>query len=131
MRRALKSTLGMVCVGALLLAGGCGRARRGHDYTVRGLLVQPPGVSSSVYVYHEAIDDWVGRDGQMEGMDAMAMSYPVAKGVSLEGLQANDKVELTVHADWRSDTPVEITRIRKLPSDTKLDFRAAKPPRNP
>ena len=130
MRRALKPTLGVACVGILLLAGGCGRARQGHDYTVRGMLVQPPSSQTGLYLYHEAIDDWVGRDGKVEGMDAMAMTYPVASGVSLAGLQANDKVEVTVHADWQSDQPVEVIRIRKLPPDTKLVFRAAKP-RNP
>jgi copper binding protein CusF len=131
MRIALKSTFGVVCAGALLLAGACGRTRQGHDYTVRGLLVQPPGSGSGVYLYHQAIDDWVGRDGKVAGMDAMAMQYPVAPGVSLAGFHANDKVEITVHSDWQSDTPVEVIRIRKLPPDTKLVFRAAKPPRNP
>ena len=130
MRRALKSMLGIACAGALVMAGGCGR-QGGRDYTVRGMLVQPPSSQTGLYLYHEAIDDWAGRDGKVDGMDAMAMSYPVAHGVSLAGLQANDKVEVTVHADWQSDQPVEVTRIRKLPPDTKLVFRAAKPPRNP
>jgi hypothetical protein len=130
MRRALKSILGVACVGALLLAGGCVRARQGHDYTVRGMLIQPPSAQNGVYLFHEAIDDWVGRDGKVEGMDAMAMPYPVAQGVSLDGLRINDKVEITVHADWQSDRPVEITRIRKLPPDIKLVFRAAKPARS-
>ena len=131
MRRALKSTLGIVCAAAMLAAGACGRSRQGHDYTVRGLLVQAPDGRAGLYLFHEAIDDWVGRDGKVEGMDAMAMPYPVARGVSLAGLQPNDKVEITIHADWRSDKPVEVTRIRKLPPETQLVFRAAKPPRNP
>jgi Cu/Ag efflux protein CusF len=130
MRKALKSTLEIACAGALLLAAGCGRSGQGHDYTVRGLLVQAPDSRAGLYLYHEAIDDWVGRDGKLEGMDAMAMPYPVAPGVSLDGIKANDKVEITIHADWQSDTPVEVTRVRKLSPDTQLVFRAAKPPRS-
>ena len=62
-------------------------------------------------------------------MDSMAMPFPVAKGVPLEGLAANDKVEITLHVDWEADSPVEITRLRKLPPDTKLVFREARPSR--
>ena len=62
-------------------------------HTVRAQVVQPPGAASDLYIYHEAIDDWVSRDGKMEGMDAMAMSYPVARGVPLAGIQANDIIE--------------------------------------
>jgi len=130
MRRALKRRVALS--GAfLLLAAGCDqRQLKGRDYTVHAQVVQPPGSASDLYIYHEAIDDWVNRDGKMEGMDAMAMSYPVARGVPLAGIQANDKVEVTVHVDWSADTPAEITRVRKLPPDTQLVFRAAKPPRN-
>jgi len=130
MRRALKRSLvlGGAC---LLLAAGCGQRRQsGRDYTVRAQVVQPPD-ANGLYIYHEAIDDWVSRDGKVEGMDTMAMPFPVAKGVPLAGIQANDKVAVTMHVDWNAETPVEITRVRKLPPDTRLVFRAAKPPRNP
>jgi Cu/Ag efflux protein CusF len=131
LRRALKPYLALACVAALLPAVACGRARKGHDYTVRAMVVQPPDPSTGLYIYHEAIDNWVGHDGKVEGMDPMAMPFPVAQGVSLSGLQANDKVEVTLHADWEADTPVQITSVRKLSPDTKLEFRAAKPPQNP
>ena len=126
MRRALKKSLAFA---VLLLAVGCGQeATQGRDYTVRAQVVQPPDPAIGLYLYHEAIDDWMSRSGEVEGMDPMAMPFPVAKDVPLGNVQANDKVEVTLHVDWDADTPVEITRVRELPPDTQLVFRQAKPP---
>ena len=133
MRRALKSgqTLAFIL---LLLAAGCGT--KGRNYTVRALVVQAPDANNVVaksagglYLYHEPIDDWVGRDGKRDGMDTMAMPFPVAAGVPLAGVTANDKVEVTLHVDWTADRAIEITRLRKLPANTRLVFRSARPAR--
>ena len=130
MRRALKSDLAPGLI-LLLLVAGCGA--RGRDYTMRALVVQAPGTAGnpggSLYLYHEPIDDWVGRDGKRDGMDTMAMPFPVAGGVPLSGVVANDKVEVTLHVDWTADRAIEITRLRKLPADTRLVFRSARPGR--
>jgi hypothetical protein len=134
MRRTIQRNLTLACGVLLISAIGCGPKAEtetgGHDYTVRGQVTQPPE-ASSLYIYHEAIDDWVGRGGKVEGMDTMLMPFPVAQGVPLEGIQRNDKVEVKLHVDWAADNPVEIREIRELPPDTKLEFRAAKPPKNP
>lgn len=125
----LKAAFVLTCFAALLAVAGCGGGS-GRDYTVRAQVVKPPdNPAEGLYLYHEAIDDWMGRSGEVEGMDPMAMPFPVAKDVPLEGLAANDKVEITLHVDWEADSPVEITRLRKLPPDTKLVFREAKPSR--
>ena len=134
MRRELKQSLALA--GAVLLLGaGCGEGvQSGRDYTVRAQVVQAPdpaNPAAGLYLYHEAIDNWMSRDGKVDGMDPMAMPFSVAKGVSLAGIRANDKVEVTLQVDWEADPPVGIVALRKLPPDTKLEFRAAKPPRNP
>ncbi|HEX7183469.1 MAG TPA: copper-binding protein [Thermoanaerobaculia bacterium] len=105
----------------------------GRTYTVRGQVTQlpdPANPGSGIYISHEAIDDYVGRSGEVEGMDSMNMPFPVGAGVSLEGIQPADVVEFDLHVDWESERPVEITRIRELPASTKLDFRAAEPDKN-
>lgn len=103
----------------------------GRTYTVRGQVTQlpdPASPGSGIYISHEAIDDYVNRSGEVEGMDPMNMPFPVKAGVSLDGIQPADVVEFDLHVDWQSEeTPVEITRIRELPAGTKLDFRAAEP----
>lgn len=131
MRRELKQCLALAGGAVLLLAAGCGeKPPAGRNYTVRAQVVQPPNPATGLYIYHEAIDDWVSRDGKMDGMDPMAMPFPLAQGVPLAGIQANDKVEVTLHVNWDAEAPVEITRVRELPPNTKLTFRAAKPPRS-
>lgn len=115
-----------------LLAAGCsgrtGKEPAGHTYTVKARVAQLPYQGSGLYLEHEAIDDYRGRSGKVEGMHPMTMPFPLAEGVSLEGIQPNDIVEFQLHVDWESDLPVQITAIRELPPDTALDFRAAKPP---
>lgn len=114
-----------------LLAAGCGSPKggdAGHTYTVKARVAQLPYQGGGLYLEHEAIDDYRGRSGKVEGMHPMTMPFPLAEGVSLEGIQPNDIVEFQLHVDWKADLPVQITTIRELPPDTRLDFRAAKPP---
>lgn len=134
--KGLNTTVQAVFLAALMVVAGCAEQQEqqsGRDYTVRGQVRQLPRpanpAAGGFFVSHEAIDDWVGRDGKVVGMDPMMMSFEVAEGVSLEGLQRGDMIEFTLHVDWRASTPVEITAIRKLPPGTKLVFREAKPPR--
>ena len=117
-----------------LLAAGCGgrgeEKAGGNTYTVRGRVVQLPSQGSGLYLEHEAIDNYVARSGKVEGMDSMTMPFPVAKDVPLEGIQPDDIVEVQLHIDWAAEErPVEITGIRELPRDTRLDFRLAQPPK--
>ena len=114
-----------------LLAAGCsGRAEEGtagHDYTVRARVAQLPYQGSGLYLEHEAVDNWVGRSGKVEGMHPMTMPFPLAEGLSLEGIQRDDIVEVQLHVDWEAERQVEITAIRELPPGTRLDFRPAQP----
>ena len=117
---------------------GCGPGRApesggqtGRTYKVRAQVTQlpdPANPGSGLYLQHEAVDDFVDREGKTVGMDPMNMPFPVAAGVSLEGIAPADYVEIDLHVDWQADSPVAITRIRKLPPDTRLVFRAAEPP---
>lgn len=115
-----------------LLAAGCAgpaeeKPTTGHTYTVRARVQQLPVQGGGLYLTHEAIDDWVGRSGKVEGMSTMTMPFPVARGVSLKGIEPDDVVEFELHVDWETDEAVEITAIRELPRETRLDFREARP----
>jgi len=119
-------------IGLMLLALlGCGAAR-GRDYVVRGRVAElpdPHDPASGFQVSHEAVDDFVGRDGQRTGMDPMTMGFPLAPGVSLKGLLVGDPIRFVLHIDWSAEPTVRITRIRKLPPGTPIVFRAAEPGR--
>jgi len=105
-----------------------GSSDSGRTYTTRGQVVQlPDPTNPGLTLNHEAVDQFMDRQGEIVGMDPMSMSYPVAKSLSLEGIQVGDVVEFKWHVDWNTEPAVEIVEVHKLPAGTKLDFRAAKP----
>lgn len=111
-----------------------GRDGSGRTHTVRGQVTQlpdPGNPGTGLYLNHEAIDDFTNRDGEVVGMDPMTMSFQVDEKVPLQDIQVGDYIELDLRVDWGAappDSEVEIVRIRKLPPDTRLEFRAARPP---
>ena len=132
--RAFRRTLFFLL--AVLSLAGCsgssGGEESGRTYTVRGQVTQlpdPNNPGTGLYLNHEAIDDFVSRDGEMVGMDPMTMSFLVDEEVALEGIGAGDVVEVKLHVDWEADVAAEIVEIRELPPGTKLVYRAAKPPK--
>lgn len=99
-------------------------------YTVRGEVVRPPQDAAGkrqVGIRHEAIDDFVNEAGAAVGMGSMVMSFEAAPGVSLEDLRVGDKVEILLAVGW-SPPALRIEQLRKLPPDTALEFREARPP---
>ena len=124
-----------------LLATGCGEGepREGSGaaapadgapsvidrYTVRGEVVSLPVAGdprSGFQVHHERIPDF--RDmgtGEVKGMNPMAMGFPLAEGVSLEGLQVGDPVELVIEAP-RMGSMIRVTTVTPLPEGTLLDL---------
>ena len=130
--RAYRWTVLLLIVGIVTVLGSCkGKdSSSGRTYTTRGQVVQlpdPANPGTGLTLNHEAVDQFVDRQGELVGMDPMSMPYPVAKDVSLEGIQVGDVVEFKWHVDWDAEPSAEIIGVRKLPAGTKLDFRAAKP----
>lgn len=102
-----------------------------HTFLVRGVireLPDPRDPLSGLYIRHEAIDDWVGMDGEIQPMDSMTMPFPVSDDVTFEGIETGDKVTFTLVVDYDADPAIEVTEVQKLPADTELEFRSARPP---
>ena len=100
-------------------------------YRVRALVRQlpdPESPGSQFLVRHEAIDDLVGFDGEVGGMDAMTMPFPLVDDGLLDGVEPGDKVTLVLEVDWPADIPVRVVDLEPLPDDTELEFRAARTP---
>lgn len=94
-------------------------------YTVRGRIVMLPEAGkplSDLQIHHEPIETLVNPNGTV-GMPAMIMPFPVAKGVSLDGLAVGDAVEFTF-AHWTKpgSRGYEVRTIAKLAADTKLNL---------
>jgi Cu/Ag efflux protein CusF len=99
-----------------------------HRYSVRGEIVSLPGAGArQLSLRHEAIDDFADAGGKVVGMGSMVMPFDLAPGVALDGLQAGDKVEARIAVGW-SPSLLQVEQLRKLPADTPLEFRAARPP---
>lgn len=126
---------------AVLATAGCRKAppaaapggpSPGDRYLVRGQIVRfaPPEAGPGLSIRHEAIPEFRDKDGVAVGMMPMAMFFPVAKGVSLEGLAPGDKVRFGFVMDWAA-ARFEIDSIERLPPGTSLDFGEAPPDRPP
>lgn len=101
-----------------------------REYTVRAEVVglpAPHAGKQELVVRHEAIDDFVDASGAAVGMGAMVMPFDLAPSVSLDGVRPGDKVELRLAVGW-SPPVLRVDALRKLPADTALEFRAARPP---
>lgn len=127
---------GLSACGESKPGGGAARAPdRGPpqaQYTVRGKIAQVPvpgRPQTEFQVHHEAIDNFADAEGKVVGMGAMVMGFPLGPGVTLDGLAVGDMVELTFPVWWKDGAPdYFVTAIRKLPPETTLEFRPAKPP---
>lgn len=92
-------------------------------YEVRGEVTRlPSAAENALFVRHEAIPGFVDVDGEVVGMDSMAMPFPLAGGVELAGVEAGDKVRFTLEVEWEGDPPYRITRVEELPAATALDL---------
>jgi hypothetical protein len=94
-------------------------------YTVLGTISKLPdadGPDKSLYVRHAPIPDYKNADGEVVGMAAMTMPFPVAEGVSLEGVEVGDPVEFTFTMRWKPTGKYEIVELTELPAGTEINF---------
>ncbi len=118
------------CPGTSGDSAGDAAASELRVYPVRGLLrslPEPESERPEILVRHEAIDDFVGINGEVVGMDSMSMPFPLAPGLDLSGVAPGDKVLLRLEVDWAADEPARVTAIEKLDPESELEFRAARP----
>jgi Cu/Ag efflux protein CusF len=120
----------------LVAGAGCRKDEResmpsagAKRYTVRGEVVRladPATPGGEVMIRHEAIDDFVDRDGKVVGMAPMVMPFAVEPSLA-RGLAVGDKVEIRFAVDWSGPT-FQVEHVGKLPAATQLRFVAEEPP---
>lgn len=94
-----------------------------QTYTVRGRIESLPAKEGGeMRIHHESIEDFVDATGKKVGMKAMTMPFTPAASVSTKDLKAGDKIELRFEVRWESEPMLRVTRVQKLPPDTKLEF---------
>ncbi len=116
--------------------------REVHVYTVRGEVNALPSPTSDLRVRHEAIPEFIGPSGTVEGMGPMIMAFWPPQGLSLEqarvddldvsGIEVGDKVTLVFEVIHDPETKAikgyYATSIETLPDDTVLDFSPLEKP---
>jgi hypothetical protein len=127
-------------LGATIIAG-CSRgptrdqpapaASDAKSYIVRGEVISVPQAGkpgTELIVKHEPIDTFRNASGQTVGMSTMGMPFTPGKGVSLEGIEPGDKIEMRWVLQWKPEAKEYIESRRKLPAETQLRFGEAHPP---
>jgi Cu/Ag efflux protein CusF len=103
-------------------------SQAGQSYTVRGVIEQVPDAAkpaNTLRIHHEAIPGFMSA-GKLVGMAEMSMPFPVAPGVSLDGLAIGDAVEFVFEVQEKPRLDYRVTRITKLPAGTPLNFSDSK-----
>jgi len=130
----LLAGLVLTLIGLLgVLAAGCSDSAapaaadtaQTHTYTVRARVVKLPSGpvdAGEITLHHEEIPDFVGKDGSTTGMKSMIMPFPAGPGISFDGLEPNDVVEIDFAVNWERKPYYQITRIEPLPAGTTLDL---------
>ncbi len=126
----------LVLAGAALALAGCSGGGEREEapppdavYELQGVVERlPEAPDNSIYIRHEAIDEFTDSHGEVVGMDSMTMPFPVADGVSLDDIGPGDPVAFTFEVRWNAQPRYRLTAIRKLPVGTEIEFRRAEPP---
>jgi Cu/Ag efflux protein CusF len=120
------------CAGAPEEHDGGATASRVTTYTVRGRVVALPSTGGGeIRLAHEAIGGFESAAGEVVGMEAMTMSFPVAASVDDAALAPGDVVEFELRVDWSAEQPATVTRIEPLPAGTELALAAEEPASGP
>jgi hypothetical protein len=142
---ALSSALALFAVVTIGCTGEREGARKGGEegvdeparvvtYEVRGEVLavpDPEDPASRLLIRHEAVDGFEDIDGEVVGMDSMAMPFPLAPEASVDDVAPGDKVRFTLEVSWEGDPPYRITALEPLAPDTELTYRAARPAAEP
>ena len=87
----------------------------------------PQTEGGEIHIEHEAIHDLIDSRGEVVGMAAMMMFFPLDVERGTPKLAVGDIVEFDLEVDWNADPLARVTRLEKLPIDTELVFGAAAP----
>jgi len=127
------SILAVSWVIAILLTACGGKPQVSDDlpppatYEVRGLVrtIKEQSIGrTQLSIHHEAMPDFVGIKGEVEGMKPMTMPFTVAESVDLEGIVPGTKILFHLTVDWSAPEPALITAIEILPPDSALQLES-------
>lgn len=121
MSRSVPTPRCLLFCAALLIATGCGspsaEPKPPDVYTIRGeinRLPDPERRPRELWIHHEAVPTFKDSDGEVVGMEAMTMPFPLAEEVGLEGLAVGDRVEFVLEVRWEGSPPILVRKVGKV-----------------
>ena len=107
----------ILCVLIALTAAACGSPEDTgpvQTYEVAGVITRlPDGPGTELMIRHDEIPDFVNGQGEVVGMSAMTMGFPVADGIDLTNFAVDDSVGFTFVVRWGQPRPLELTKMEK------------------
>ncbi|MEM9195333.1 MAG: copper-binding protein [Myxococcota bacterium] len=135
-RAARAAGLSASLVVAILASAGCGSESdenssptsdlgpAEHTYQTRAEVVgaSQEGDRRFLALRHEAIPEFVGRDGEVNGMESMVMQFEVKDGVDIDGMDEGQAIAFTFEVRYQSSVTLLLTEASLLPDGTELDL---------
>jgi Cu/Ag efflux protein CusF len=132
MKRPACRPISALFASVLALAGACEEDLGPPDqtYTANGRIARMPDdvPGTAVHIHHEAIPEFVGRDGEVAGMHTMVMPFEPAEDLSLSKVAKGDAVRFTFEVRFDAKPMLRLTAIDKLPKSTELDLERSDEP---
>lgn len=85
-------------------------------YRIEGEIVSLPAPDARIprlEIRHGAVPDFKNRQGDIEGMKAMTMSFELADDVDISTLREGDSIVFTLEVVWQRDSPARIVEVTK------------------
>ncbi len=130
----LRGRLGWFTLSILMalvsLTGACGSSETAlppadATYEVEGTIQRiggSQGAYAEIVIRHRSITDFRNREGEVVGMESMAMPFAVASEIPVEGLAIGDPVSVAFEVRWEADPVLLVTGLELLPPGTRIDF---------
>lgn len=133
-----RSLFGSPCLVALLCLpmtlAACGETTPPPPpdvYTSRGVIRQLPANGAAkpeIFIQHEEIAEFRDQNGDVVGMESMAMPFPIDASATWNDLRVGDKIAFTFEMQWHGGHPLRLTEWQILSADTRLGFELAEEP---
>ena len=92
-------------------------AQNVFTYQVTGTVRAMPGngrAPNELLVKHDPIPQYRDRAGNIVGMKAMTMPFYIAEGVSLEGIELGDAIEMKVQQQLKPTFSEKVIEVRTI-----------------
>ena len=97
----------------------------GARHQSRGMIKKMLDQKGKVSIAHEEMPGFTNKKGEVVGMKAMTMPFPVGESIDMADYEVGDKVAFVMVLNWDEPGVYYIAEINKLPSDTELNLPPA------